>query len=59
VRSWRNSNAFARAATPVTGHLWGGSPDADACKAQPHCSLPPPTPALAPSRGLVSRKAGK
>jgi hypothetical protein len=41
--------AFARGATPVTGHSWGGSPDADACKPQPRCSLPQPTPALAPT----------
>jgi hypothetical protein len=28
VRSWRHLKDFARAATPVTKHLWGGLRDA-------------------------------
>ena len=32
MRSWRNLKDFARAATPVTRHLWGGLRDAPNCK---------------------------
>ena len=39
MRSWRNLKDFARAATPVTRHLWGGLPDApNSCNvSRSHC----------------------
>ena len=40
MRSWRNLKDFARAATPVTRPLWGGSPGARNSKASQPC-LPP------------------
>jgi len=60
VRSWRNLKDFARAATPVTRHSWGGLRDARNCNKPPLFALPQSTPALAltTARHSMPRPAG-